>query len=226
MADDGFTALDAWLGRALAALEPGTRAKLMRDAAKVLSARTRRDIAAQRGPDGAAWPARKTPRKKTVKGPPPVAGTKAPIVYTNADGVTSARTINIRSFRDGGVPYVYAVDIGERQIKTFRLDRVVAGLAVGDLRRGAIRKAVKMMSELRAARRLATRKADASGAEIGWSGRDARIAAVHQLGGVDYVDKQHHPDLKVQYPERPLLGVADGDPAAIRALIVQRLANR
>lgn len=221
MADDGFTALDAWLGRALAALEPGARAKLMRDAAKVLLTRTRRDMAAQQGPDGERWTprARKTPKKPN--GPTLATGTRVNLGYINGGGVSSRRMINIRRIDAHSLE---AFDERDQHMKTFLFDRIFDGVDVAALKRSRVRKHVRMMLGLRAARRLAMRRADATGAEIGWGGRDAAIAAVHQVGGVDSVDARH-PGLTAEYPARPLLGIGAGDLGAVRAVIVERLAG-
>ncbi|WP_395459845.1 phage virion morphogenesis protein (plasmid) [Azospirillum melinis] len=91
-------------------------------------------------------------------------------------------------------------------------------------RHGQVRKAGKMMVGLRAARRL---KATASpdGADVGWSGGDARIALVHQLGGLDFVDRAES-DTKVRYPARPLIGLTDEDVAIIKDTVLSHLADR
>ncbi|MBF0375766.1 MAG: phage virion morphogenesis protein, partial [Alphaproteobacteria bacterium] len=54
-------------------------------------------------------------------------------------------------------------------------------------RNGRVRCYAKMMTGLRAARRLRATSA-ADGAELGWTGRNARIASVHQLGAADLVE--------------------------------------
>ena len=90
-------------------------------------------------------------------------------------------------------------------------------------RHGRIRKAAKMMAGLRAARRL---KSDPSveGAEVGWGGRDARLAAVHHYGALDYVDKTR--TNKVRYPARPLIGLSEDDTAFVRDALLTHLSER
>lgn len=220
---DGFAALDGWIARALEALSPAARRSILREAARVLVARTRKDIAANRAPDGAAWPARK-PKKKPAGGKPAVVGTTASILYVNGKGEAGRHSIKIRQVLGSGAgAKILAFDLTDKKVKTFRLDRVKAGLEVGDLAAGKVRKAANMMRGLRQARRLAVRAASATEAAIGWTGRDARIASVHQLGGVDYVDRAR--TIEAAYPARELLGVAPGDAAAIRAVIVARLSR-
>ncbi len=78
---------------------------------------------------------------------------------------------------------------------------------------GQVRKKIKMMIGLRSTRRLKI-TAGPDGATIGFSGRNAKIAAVHHFGGMDLVD----PDstTKIRYPVRQLLGVTKEDQTLIR----------
>lgn len=89
---------------------------------------------------------------------------------------------------------------------------------------GKVRKATKMMAGLRAARRLKV-TATPQSSEIGWNGRDARIAAVHQFGALDYVDRAHS-DAKARYPARPLIGLTPEDVAQVRATVLEHLSAR
>lgn len=85
---------------------------------------------------------------------------------------------------------------------------------------GKVRSTAKMLQGLRELRRL-TVQADASGAEIGYSGRTARLAAVHHFGSVDAVEKG---GASVKYPARELLGIAPEDLAFVRACILAALS--
>ena len=78
--------------------------------------------------------------------------------------------------------------------------------------RGKVRDTAKMMVGLRAARRLRI-GVTADGAEIGWRGRTARIAAVHHFGGVDAVAEDGP---RTRYPARELLGISAADRSKIR----------
>lgn len=91
-------------------------------------------------------------------------------------------------------------------------------------RHGQVRKAAKMMTGLRAARRLKA-TATPAGVDVGWTAGDARIALVHQFGGVDYVDRAVSAH-KTRYPVRPLIGLTETDVAAIKASVVAHLAER
>lgn len=83
-------------------------------------------------------------------------------------------------------------------------------------KRGRVRAAVKMMKGLREARRMAL-KATPGGVEIGYSGRLAHIASVHQFGSVDAVAKGGP---MVKYPARGLLGAPPDDIAFVRERIM------
>lgn len=85
--------------------------------------------------------------------------------------------------------------------------------------KGAIR--ARMFTKLKTARQI---KAGAStdAATVGFAGRTARIARVHQLGLRDQV-KPGGPE--VQYQARPLLGIAQQDADKVRDLIAAHLAQ-
>jgi phage virion morphogenesis protein len=91
-------------------------------------------------------------------------------------------------------------------------------------RHGRVKKAGKMMVGLRAARRLRA-TATPEGSEIGWTGRDARIAAVHQFGALDYVDRQKS-EIQARYPMRPLIGLTPEDIALVRQTVMAHLAEK
>lgn len=78
--------------------------------------------------------------------------------------------------------------------------------------RGQVRSTAKMLQGLRDLRRLAV-TAGAGGVEIGYSGRTARLAAVHHFGEVDTVAAD---GARVKYPARELLGFAPEDVAWVR----------
>lgn len=89
-------------------------------------------------------------------------------------------------------------------------------------KRGKI-KPKAMFAKLKTARLMKT-QSSANGVEIGYSGRNAFIAEVHQYGKMARV----HPrfDLKVQYERRELLGFSESDVAMIEELVIQHLASQ
>ncbi len=76
-----------------------------------------------------------------------------------------------------------------------------------------------MFTRLRTARWLRTRS-DAVGLSIGFAGRVARIARVHQYGGTDAV-RPGRPS--ADYPARPLLGFSPADLELITDRLLQHL---
>lgn len=87
-------------------------------------------------------------------------------------------------------------------------------------KRGAIRrKQAAMFAKLRTARWLKI-NATADSAEVGFMGRVARLARVHQEG----LEDRPRPGAKpVRYPVRPLLGFSDADRQLVRNRLVDHL---
>ena len=65
-------------------------------------------------------------------------------------------------------------------------------------------------------------KADPAGVAVGFTGRVARIARVHQEGGTDRIDKAGR---TARYPQRELLGFTDADRRLVRDLLIEHLAG-
>ncbi len=87
-------------------------------------------------------------------------------------------------------------------------------------RHGQVRRAGKMMRGLRRLRRMPI-TVQGDDAELGFRGRDRRIAAVHHFGGVDDVVD----GVEADYPARPLLGIADEDLAVVRERLLAHLTG-
>lgn len=85
---------------------------------------------------------------------------------------------------------------------------------------GKIRSKTKMMMGLRQTRRL-KRMATSDGAAIGYEGRNAQIAAVHQLGGLDAVSQDG--GNRIRYPVRQLLGLSVDDLNQVRDRVFQHI---
>jgi phage virion morphogenesis protein len=89
-------------------------------------------------------------------------------------------------------------------------------------KRGQIRrKQGAMFVKLRTARWLKA-NATAEGAEVGFVGRVARLARVHQEG---LADRASLGGKMIRYPARPLLGFSERDRALIRDLLLEQLAT-
>jgi phage virion morphogenesis protein len=76
-----------------------------------------------------------------------------------------------------------------------------------------------MFAKLRTAKHLKI-ETDAEGFSIGWAGRVARIARVHQEGQESQVDGR----TRYRYPVRQLLGLSQADRDMIRDMLIERLA--
>ncbi|WP_027794566.1 phage virion morphogenesis protein [Paraburkholderia acidipaludis] len=87
-------------------------------------------------------------------------------------------------------------------------------------KRGRIKRAA-MFAKLRTARYMQV-EATPTGLAIGFAGRVARIARVHQFGEVDRVSSGGP---EVRYPARVLLGLTDADRGLIRDQLVQHITR-
>lgn len=88
-------------------------------------------------------------------------------------------------------------------------------------KRGAIRRRATMFAKLRTARWLkATSTADA--AEVGFIGRVARLARVHQEGLRDRVSPGGK---QIRYPTRALLGFTEAERESIRTRLLDHLTR-
>lgn len=85
----------------------------------------------------------------------------------------------------------------------------------GRIRRGAMFRRIRMARHLRAT-------SDAEGLRVGYAGRVARIARVHQDGGQDRAKRG---GALVRYARRQLLGFSDADRERVRELLVAHLAG-
>ncbi|MGJ8526860.1 hypothetical protein LMG33818_002623 [Halomonadaceae bacterium LMG 33818] len=84
----------------------------------------------------------------------------------------------------------------------------------GDIKRRA------MFSKIRTARFMKTTTSP-NRATIGYTGRNARIATVHQKGLMDYVSKKSQ--VKIRYPSRPLLGVSRKTRTIVEKAVIDHL---
>ena len=78
----------------------------------------------------------------------------------------------------------------------------------------------KMFKKLRTARYLRTYPIVADGASVGFTGRVAKIARVHQYGLSDQASLNGP---RVRYPERILLGFSAADISLVRRLLLHHL---
>lgn len=86
-------------------------------------------------------------------------------------------------------------------------------------KKGRVRRKVKMFRKMRTATYLKA-QGDASGASVGFAGRIARIANVHQKGLKDRVARG---GAVVQYEQRELLGLTDAEIDQLRDTLLAHL---
>lgn len=86
-------------------------------------------------------------------------------------------------------------------------------------KKGRVQRKVKMFRKLRTARYLKA-KGDSKGISVGFSGRIARIARVHQYGLKDRAQRGA-PDVK--YMKREVLGFTDANLDLIRTTLIDHL---
>lgn len=127
------------------------------------------------------------------------------------------------------VAQAIATELRRRQAERIKSQREPDGSAFvprkprKDLRgkRGRIKRGA-MFAKLRTSKWLKAR-ATPDAAEVGFSGRAARIALVHQHGEMDAVAPGS--DKRVRYPQRRLLGFSDADRTRIRDRLIDHLAS-
>ncbi|CAN5695550.1 phage virion morphogenesis protein [soil metagenome] len=197
---------------------PERRSLLRRMAREVRTSQAAR-IASQRSPDGTAF----APRKE--KKPPAPGNYAVKFLYPKG---SNPRLVLMKSWvREG--PLITGFDVEAGAIRSFFWDKVDRWLPVapdeqnkgaGKFRRqGRIRRNA-MFRKLRNGRNL---RSDASDIEawIGFSGRAAEIAGVHQEGLMDRPAAKARP---VRYAKRQLLGLTPAERSRALDLLLEHLA--
>ncbi|WP_420142241.1 phage virion morphogenesis protein [Sphingomonas sp.] len=193
------------------------RRQLLRVMAAHIEEQQRARIAAQREPDGAAF----APRRKKV---PTSAGAFA-LRFLYPKGAAEPRVAFLRSWvRQGPIFTGYDQEAGA--IRSFFWDRVekFLPLAPGEQNKSAGRpqrartRTRPMFGKLRG-RRFLRKGADADEAWIGFAGRAAEIARVHQLG---LEDRPTARAKTVRYLRRQLIGLSPPERDRMLELLVQQ----
>lgn len=202
-------------GALLARVGSGERRRLLRQIAREIRNSQSARIARQQNPDGSAYARRREQR-------PPEPGRHA-VKFLYPKGAAEPRLVLMKSWTRQG-PLLTGYDVEAGGIRSFFWDKVAKWLPLdpgeqnkgaGKLRRsGHIRKAA-MFRKLRLGKNLRSGGTDAE-AWVGFSGRAAEIAGVHQEGGTDRPAAKAKP---VRYARRVLLGLSEAD----RALLADRL---
>lgn len=217
MSDDALTQLEEWVEPLLARLEPAERKKLAREIGTALRKRQQRRIRRQKNPDGTPYAAR-VGRKKRRR-----ARRRLRFLYEKPGHDAEEREI-VNWF---STPETY-FGFDQRHagaLRTFKKRRVVRVLEidltpVADPRDkiGRRQSSEPMFEKLRTARYLKM-KPTAHGVSIGYEGRIAHIARIHQEGKRAPVNAH----LEYDYPERKLLGTTPDDVEMVHDMIVRHL---
>lgn len=206
MSDD-FAPIEQLAGALLRSLSSSERRTLLRRMARELRQSQSARIGAQKNPDGSAFAARR-PRREQKPG-------AFAVRFLYPLGAAEPRLVFMRSWVRQG-PLMTGFDEEAGGIRSFFFDKVAKWLPVdaaeqnagaGKLRRrGGIRRTA-MFRKLRGGRFL---RADATDSEawIGFSGRAAEIAQVHQEGLFDTPTMKSK---KVRYARRGLLGLTEAE---------------
>lgn len=218
---DDFGEIEAIAGALLRKLASGERRKLLRRVAREVQHSQSARIARQQDPDGQRFAARKAKK-------PPSVGTYA-VKFLYPKGAPEPRLVLMKSWvHEGGLLTGFDIEAGG--IRSFFWDKVDRWLPLdpgeqnksgGKFRRKGRIRQVAMFRKLRTARNL---RSDATDQEawIGFTGRAAEIARVHQEGLQDKPAAKARP---VRYAKRTLLGLTDADRARALDMLLDFVAT-
>ncbi|MGB8601284.1 MAG: phage virion morphogenesis protein, partial [Rhizomicrobium sp.] len=206
MSDD-LAEVEKIAGALLAKLSPASRRSLLRRMARDLAASQRARIKNQQEPDGTAF----APRQKKL---PLQQGNHAVSFLYPAGGSGTPRRVILKSYTIAN-NMMTGFDIEAEGIRSFFYDKVTKWLPVppgyrnaggGLPRKGALRR--KMMFRKLASPRFLRSGNDDTELWVGFSGRAAEIARIHQEG---LKDKPSARADAITYPRRTLLGFTAAD---------------
>lgn len=215
--------VDRALTAIMAALSPSGRVNATRRIAALVRGSNAKRIAAQKDADGKSFAPAKTskerkPSNETLKFLYPEGGSGAP------------RLVLLKSWvKRGGIITGYDREAGG--IRSFEKAKIIRWLPVQSSERAAAsgklrtRATIKKRIMFRKLRTYARLRAGSDGNEawVGFEGRTAEIAEVHQMGGMD----RPSPKAKmVRYQQRKLLGLSAKDQQDIMAILVSLLPER
>ncbi|RDE04689.1 phage virion morphogenesis protein [Sphingomonas aracearum] len=218
---DDFAPVEQLAGALLRSLSPAERRSLLRRMAREIRASQSDRIAAQRNPDGSPFAARRERREQKP-------GTHA-VRFLYPKGAAEPRVVFMKSWVRQG-PLLTGFDTEAGAIRSFFWDKVAQWLPVapeeqnagaGKLRRrGQIRRRA-MFRKLRSARYL---RSDATDTEawIGFTGRAAEVARIHQDGLMDA------PTLgarKIRYAQRGLLGLTERERGRALDILLEHVSK-
>lgn len=212
--------LEKFVGGMLKSLEPRERRKLFRKVAATMRRSNQQRIAAQRNPDGSAFAKRKPP----IKAKP---GNYAVKFLYPSGGSGAPRLVYMKSWEKQG-PIFTGYDREAGGIRSFEFARVIKWLRVdpdeenaggGRIRKRSTIRQRAMFRKIRGARSLHLGQNDQE-AWIGFAGRVADVARVHQFG---LRDRPARNAREVRYARRELLGMTAQDREDLLDAVMEHL---
>lgn len=200
--------LERFVGGMLKSLEPAQRRSLFRKVATTMRRSNQRRIAAQKNPDGSAFDPRKPPAE-------PKPGNYAVKFLYPSGGSGSPRLVFMKSWEKQG-PIFTGFDREAGGLRSFEFAKVIKWLRVDPEEQnaggGKIRKrtTIRQRAMFRKIRRGGILQAGQNDHEawIGFGGRVAEVARVHQFG---LRDRPARHAREVRYARRELLGMTAQD---------------
>ncbi|MFZ1873250.1 MAG: phage virion morphogenesis protein [Chania sp.] len=206
-----FHQLDQVFADILGGMSPAGRLRTAREISRMLRQSQSRRIARQENPSGAKFEAR---RRKVLH-------SQAGIGFI-WNGETR-RLKNWRATRGSRGRMLTGFDEGRGAIRSFYREDIERYLDINFTQtRKDMTRTDPMFRRLRTTQFLKAR-ADASGAEMGYSGVAARIARTHQYGLRARVNKS---GAMATYPQRELLGLTKADRMAIARQVIDSLGAK
>lgn len=210
MSDTLTVTLEAIFSGMTSRLTPAGRRKLARMIATGLRERQAKRIAQQKNPDGSCY----TPKKKRE--------IRTYVGRLRFSWKGEVREINNWHNTKGrhGEDMVTGYDASREDFRSFRRDDIRHYLAI-ELNKTAIRRSLKkgeMFRRIRTYKYLRT-EYNSREALVGFTGRAAAIARIHQFGMIDDLDEHFHG----RYPERELLGLSSDDVLWLNEQIVNNI---
>lgn len=213
--------LERFMGDVLQQLSGPERRSLFRKVSRSLRKSQQDRIRGQRNPDGSRFERRKRPKD-------PVPGGYAVKFLYPAGGSGPPRLVLMGSWTRQG-PLLTGFDVHAGALRSFEFGKIVRFLPVepeeqnkgaGKLRRPTIRQRAMFRKIRRSG--VMNQGADADKAWVGFAGRVAAVARIHQLG---LFDKPSHQSEQVRYAVRELLGFTAADRSAILDAVVDHVLS-
>lgn len=210
-------AVEDWAEVLLQKLNVTERRQLNIKIARELRANQKKRIGSQRNPDGTPYDARKHHKEATAK--------PLRFLYRKPNG--SERLVDMRSWTAQG-KLMTGFDREAGDLRSFAHSRVIrwlkpTGGAGGTgirSKRGSIKR--KAMFKKMSGPKFLKAQGDANSIAVGFVGRTARLARVHQYGLRDSPERNQP---QTRYPQRELLGLTDADLELIRDRLLEHLAG-